>query len=86
MTDRAGVSEGRPHDVRGHYPYHEYPHPTDHTHAAPPDLAPLRHALDILEWVSTDIESYQKQGGVAEDLDRWRESLYEARGVLEAMR
>jgi hypothetical protein len=24
------------HDVRGHFPYHEYPHPTNHTH---PELA-----------------------------------------------
>ena len=24
------------HDVRGHYPYHEYPHPDNHVHPAAP--------------------------------------------------
>lgn len=29
-----------PHDVRGHFPYHEYPHPDDHSHAVAEPLTP----------------------------------------------
>ena len=37
--DCAPTEDATPHDVRGHFPFHEYPHPTDHTHAAPTEDA-----------------------------------------------
>jgi hypothetical protein len=33
---------GETHDVRGHFPYHEYEHPTDHTHERPHSKSLMR--------------------------------------------
>ena len=56
------------HDIRGHYPYHEYPHPDDHVHPTEPTLDEgLREAIGLVLRMEDEGRLEDRSGTVALD-------------------